>query len=153
MDRKEWRWIVWVALGLVVVSSLPYLVAWGVTPESAHFTGLIFNPQDGNSYIAKMRQGFAGSWSFRLPYTPEPHDGAPVYLFYLFWGHVARWTGRIGLGAGIVTTKTLRRRLFGLPGRLTRSARRMTLHLPRHWPWAEAFARALSRLRAIPIAA
>jgi hypothetical protein len=67
--------------------------------------------------------------------------------------NVARWTSRIGLGTGIVTTRTLRRRLFGLVGRLTRSARRMTLHLPRHWPWAEAFARALSKLRAIPIAA
>ncbi len=93
MSRKEWRWIVWVTLGLVVASCLPYLVAWGITPEGAHFTGLIFNPQDGNSYIAKMRQGLDGSWLFRLPYTPEPQDGAPVYLFYLFWGHVARWTG------------------------------------------------------------
>jgi hypothetical protein len=37
---------------------------------------------------------------------------------------IARWTARLGLGAGIVTTKTLRRRLFGLVGRLTRSARR-----------------------------
>ena len=66
---------------------------------------------------------------------------------------VARWTARIGLGAGIVTTKTLRRRLFALPGRLTRSARRVTLHRPTHWPWAEAFALALARLRAITIAA
>ena len=30
--------------------------------------------------------------------------------------NLARWTGRLGLGAGIVTTKTLRRRLFGLVG-------------------------------------
>jgi hypothetical protein len=67
--------------------------------------------------------------------------------------NVARWTTRIGLGAGIVTTKTLRRRYLGLVGRLTRSARRMTLHLPRRWPWAEAFALALARLRAIPLAA
>jgi hypothetical protein len=41
---------------------------------------------------------------------------------------LARWTARVGLGEGIVTTKTLRRRLFGLVGRLTRSARRFTLH-------------------------
>ncbi len=67
--------------------------------------------------------------------------------------NVARWTARIGLGAGIVTTKTLRRRFFGLVGRLTRSARQVTVHLPEHWPWAEAFALALARLRAIPIAA
>ena len=64
--------------------------------------------------------------------------------------NVARWTSRLGLGEGIVTTKTLRRRFFGLVGRLTRSARQVTVHLPEHWPWAEAFALALARLRAIP---
>lgn len=66
---------------------------------------------------------------------------------------VARWTTRIGLGEGIVTTRSLRRQLFGLPGRLTRSARRTTLHLPARWPWAERFLAGLARLRAIPIAA
>jgi len=65
--------------------------------------------------------------------------------------NVARWTSRLGLGAGIVTTKTLRRRFLAIPGRLTRSARRWTLHLPERWPWAEAFLLALARLRAIPI--
>ena len=67
--------------------------------------------------------------------------------------NLARWTSRIGLGEGIVTTKTLRRRYLGLPGRVTRSARRLTLHLPARWPWAEAFIRALARLRAIPLPA
>ena len=67
--------------------------------------------------------------------------------------NLARWTARIGLAAGIVTTKTLRRRLFGLVGRLTRSARRLTLHLPARWPWAVEFSTALARLRAIPLLA
>ena len=49
--------------------------------------------------------------------------------------NLARWTARIGLGERIATTKTLRRRFFSLAGRLTRSARRLTLHLPKHWPW------------------
>ena len=67
--------------------------------------------------------------------------------------NLARWTARIGLGAGIVTAKTLRRRLFSLAGRLTRSARRARLHLPKRWPWAAEFAIALERLRAIPLLA
>ena len=65
--------------------------------------------------------------------------------------NLARWTARLGLGEQIVTTKTLRRRFFALAGRLTRSARRLTLHLPRRWPWEEQFSRALARLRAIPL--
>ena len=34
--------------------------------------------------------------------------------------NLARWTARLGLGEGIVTTRTLRRRYFSLAGRLTR---------------------------------
>ena len=64
--------------------------------------------------------------------------------------NLARWTARLGLGEQIVTTKTLRRRFFSLAGRLTRSARRLTLHLPRRWPWEEQASRALARLQAIP---
>jgi hypothetical protein len=67
--------------------------------------------------------------------------------------NLARWTARLGLGEGIVTTKTLRRRLFALAGRLTRSARRITLHLPARWPWAVGWTTALARLRAIPLLA
>ena len=33
--------------------------------------------------------------------------------------NLARWTARLGLGEGIVTTRTLRRRYFALAGRLT----------------------------------
>ncbi len=67
--------------------------------------------------------------------------------------NLARWTARIGLGEQIVTTKTLRRQFFALAGRLTRSARRLTLHLPRRWPWETQFSRALARLQAIPFPA
>ncbi len=65
--------------------------------------------------------------------------------------NLARWTARLGLGERIVTTRTLRRRLFALVGRLTRSARRFTLHLPARWPWAGHFTDALARLRALPL--
>ena len=67
--------------------------------------------------------------------------------------NLARWTARIGLGEQIVTTRTLRRRLFSITGRLTRSARRLTLHLPQRWPWEAQFSGALARLRAIPLPA
>ncbi len=67
--------------------------------------------------------------------------------------NLARWTARLGLGAGTVTAKTLRRRLFGLAGRLARPARRPTLHLPAGWPWAIGWTAALARLRAVPLLA
>ena len=67
--------------------------------------------------------------------------------------NLARWTARIGLAERTVTTKTLRRRVFALVGRITRSARRLTPHLPQHWPWETQFTRATARLRAIPLPA
>jgi hypothetical protein len=64
--------------------------------------------------------------------------------------NLARWTSRIGLGETLITTKTLRTRYLALPGRLTRSARRLHLHLPTRWPWASGFLLALDRLRCVP---
>ena len=65
--------------------------------------------------------------------------------------NLARWTTRIGLGEPVATTKTLRRRFFSLAGRITRKARRLTLHLPQGWPWQNQFNSALARLRALPL--
>ena len=68
--------------------------------------------------------------------------------------NLLRWVAQLGLGTHeeLVVAKTLRRTLLALPGRLTRSARRWTLHLPAGWPWAPWFELALARLRCIPYA-
>ena len=39
------------------------------------------------------------------------------------------------------TTGTIRTQLISVPGRLARSARRLTLHLPTGWPWQNAWER------------
>ena len=65
--------------------------------------------------------------------------------------NLARWTTRIGLGEPMATTKTLRRRFFSLPGRITRTTRRLTLHLPIDWPWQNRFSSAMARLRSLPL--
>ena len=85
-----------------------------------------------------------------LPSGHFPANGA--WLAVQVMAHnLARWTTRIGLGEQLATTKTLRRRFFSLAGRLTRSARRLTRHLPQGWPWQNQFSSALARLRALPL--
>jgi Transposase DDE domain group 1 len=37
------------------------------------------------------------------------------------------------------TTATIRAHLINVPARIARSARRLTLHLPQHWPWQAAW--------------
>jgi hypothetical protein len=68
--------------------------------------------------------------------------------------NLLRWTTVIGLPQTTIrAARTVRRRLLTLPGRLTTSARRWTLHLPARWPWQHDFIRALARIRALPAAA
>jgi Transposase DDE domain group 1 len=68
--------------------------------------------------------------------------------------NLLRWTSPIGLRDQTVrAARTLRRRLLQIPGRLTRTARQWTLHLPARWPWQHDFIRALARIRALPAAA
>ena len=68
--------------------------------------------------------------------------------------NLGRWTSMIGLPGQVPrTAATRRRRLFQVPGRLTRTARQWTLHLPDRWPWQEQFTEALERIRALPAAA
>jgi hypothetical protein len=89
-----------------------------------------------------------------LNHMPSGHFGAnAAWLALNALAHnLARWLGRLGLDKDLLTTKTLRRRFFGVPGRLVRSSRQFWLRLPRFWPWAAQFMRALERLRAISIA-
>jgi len=65
--------------------------------------------------------------------------------------NLLRWTSLIGLPDTVIpTARTLRRRLLTIPGRITRTTRRVTLRMPARWPWELAFLTALQRLRAMP---
>lgn len=94
MSGTEKRWALRWALVIVGLTCLPYLVAWLLTPADGRYTGLLINHYDGESYYAKMQQGARGDWLFHLPFTPEPHEGAFVYTFYLALGQLA---GVLGL--------------------------------------------------------
>jgi Transposase DDE domain group 1 len=65
--------------------------------------------------------------------------------------NLARWVNQMGLGQAPppMTVKTMRTRIFALPGRLTTSARQLTLHLPAGWPWQHEFETILTRLRSV----
>ncbi len=65
--------------------------------------------------------------------------------------NILRWTTLIGLPDTVISTaRTIRRRLLTVPGRVTRTARQVTLRMPARWPWETTFLAALQRLRAVP---
>lgn len=83
--------VFWVATGVfLTILTLPYLMAWAAAGSDWVFVGFLINPLDGNSYFAKMQQGAAGEWLFRLPFTAEPGEGSFLFVFYLTLGHIAR---------------------------------------------------------------
>jgi hypothetical protein len=93
MSSQEKRWALRWAVLIVGLSCLPYLLAWLLAPSGSHYTGLLVNPLDGESYYAKMQQGARGDWLSHLAFTPEAHDGAFIFTFYLALGHLAGATG------------------------------------------------------------
>jgi len=65
--------------------------------------------------------------------------------------NLLRWTTVIGTPDTIIpTARTLRRRLLTVPGRITRTARTVTIRMPARWPWETEFLTALERLRTVP---
>lgn len=84
---------IWVMLLVLLLVVLPYVIAALAGGEEHVFGGFLLNPQDGASYLAKMYQGRRGDVRFSLPFTSDPGEGGYLFLFYLFLGHLARWTG------------------------------------------------------------
>jgi Transposase DDE domain group 1 len=68
--------------------------------------------------------------------------------------NLTRWTVRIGdiqPHDQLTVLRTVRTRMFALPGRLVNRSGRLRLRLPKRWPWATSFLHALDRLRALPM--
>jgi Transposase DDE domain group 1 len=93
-------------------------------------------------------------YSLGLNHLPSKSFGANhAWLVLQTLAHnLGRWTARLGGLARTArqTIKTLRRRYLTVPARLVRHARRITLRLPQHWPWADEWLSALTALRALP---
>lgn len=83
-----------ISASVLVLTTLPYLLAGRAASPAHVFGGFLINPLDGNTYLAKMYQGWQGDWRFTLPYTAEPGEGAYLFIFYVFLGHLA---GALGL--------------------------------------------------------
>lgn len=96
VSSVEWRWVIILGGLLVAVTLLPY--AWAFTANASasggqQFMGILYNPLDGATYLAKIGQGMRGAWLFELAHTSEPHQGVFINAFYLALGHLAKVLG------------------------------------------------------------
>jgi hypothetical protein len=93
MMHRDRRVAFGLAVGVALATLLPIWIAYRLAPPGHMFAGFLLNPIDGFSYLAKMRQGFDGSWLFRLPYASDAGAGAFLFPYYLLLGHAARLLG------------------------------------------------------------
>ena len=64
-----------------------------------------------------------------------------------------RWIallGRTHQPGRLIRGRTIRTRIFGLPGRLVNHGGRHLLRLPARWPWAQVYQTTLANLRSLP---
>lgn len=90
----------------------------------------------------------------RLPFQDLERNEAWLCLAVLAQELLAWLRALVLEGAlALAKPKRLRHRVLHVAGRLTRSGRRHTLHLPSAWPWATELIAAFERLRALPATA
>ncbi len=127
-----------------------------------HFAFLTNRTEDMHTVDAEHRQHAEVELAIRdLKDSALAHFPSGSFAANAAWTVIAclahnlsRWVGQLGLQDETWrAARTIRRWLIALPGRLTRTARRFTLHLPARWPWRNAFVEALERIRALPVAA
>ncbi|WP_448262796.1 IS1380 family transposase [Microbacterium aurum] len=109
----------------------------------------------GHAIIEQVHADLKGGPLAHLPSGVFTANSAWLVLAVIAF-NLARTAGLIADHAGRLaraTTATIRRTLITIPARLTRSARRIILHLPDAWPWQAAFGRLFTVTHAPPPAA
>src|SRR6266850_1351211 len=85
----DWRIPLLTGLAIAVVTALPYVYGYLAQPHGQVFMGFFYLGDDANTYLAKMRQGFEGSWSWDNRYTTETSPAAYLFMFWIALGHIA----------------------------------------------------------------
>jgi hypothetical protein len=120
-DGQNELFTVWRHHTVFVTGSIPMLQA-----ESQH---------RAHAVVEQVIADAAGSALAHLPSGIFTANAAWTVLWAIAH-NLTRAAGALAAGMHArATTATVRAHLINVPGRLARSARRLTLHLPEHWPW------------------
>ena len=91
--RKKLIYYLTAFLIVFLITLLPWLIQWFATSNGSIPTGFISGGVDYHTFIAKMKWGMGGHWTYENRFTGEKTAPVPIYQFYLFLGHLAGWTG------------------------------------------------------------
>ncbi|MDX1686472.1 MAG: hypothetical protein R3248_00680 [Candidatus Promineifilaceae bacterium] len=93
ISRREWLTAATFSLLICLLLLVPYLLAYTSAGDELVFSDVLMNPEDSQTYFAKMETGYRGDWLYTVPFTTEPHDPFFVGFLYMALGHMARWFG------------------------------------------------------------
>jgi len=74
----------------LIIINFPYIYGILNQTNDLVFGGFLLNPIDGNSYLAKIQQGYNGKWTFQLPYTSQENSEVYLFVFYNLIGQFSR---------------------------------------------------------------
>lgn len=94
IDRKEKKWLTGFILVVIVITTIPYFLGYGLQTPEWRFSGIFFSLTDSNSYLAKMLRGAEGDWLFRTPYTAIEQKGIIAFLPYILIGKLSSAPGQ-----------------------------------------------------------
>src|SRR3989344_1154207 len=90
ITKREWRLVSILALVIIIITTVPLIGGWLVTPEGKVFTGIHFAaPNDWFVYYSYIEQTSQGNFLFSNLYASES-DIPSLYLFWLGVGIFAK---------------------------------------------------------------
>lgn len=109
------------------------------TPRQVADTVVVDKTHRGHAIIEQVHADLKDSALAHLPSGKFNANAAWLVLAVMAF-NLTRATGALGGPAlARATTGTIRRKLINVPARIATSARRLTLHLPKAWPWEHAW--------------
>lgn len=99
----------------------------------------------GHAIIEQVHSDLKGSALAHMPSGKFNANAAWLVLAVMAFNLTRAAATLTGPALARATTATIRRKLIAVPARIASSARRMTLHLPAHWPWETAWSDLFNR--------
>ena len=91
-DKNNVLWILIISTLILLWGSIPNWVGQLTQTRDVHFRGIYFDSQDYAVDISMMRAGAQGQWAYEFRFTTEPPHPAYLRMFYIFLGHISKWT-------------------------------------------------------------
>jgi hypothetical protein len=127
--------------------------AWRYHPFFTDSPFTLLDAESQHRHHAVIEQVIADGKNGPLAHLPSGDFNANA-AWLILWAmsyNLLRATGALASAFHTkATTATIRAHLIHTPARLARSARRLILHLPRHWPWQHAWIQLFDTVHAPP---